>query len=96
MPHKYCSTGGNGERTTTIGQERAANPLLGDAPDEDTFVARLLGGLGSYPRYFAELRADNRAGPALYGADPPPPLIKLGIINMGVSIPTAKLIAMRD
>ena len=34
----FCSAPTNGERTTTIGRERAANPLLA-APDEDTFVA---------------------------------------------------------
>jgi glyoxylase-like metal-dependent hydrolase (beta-lactamase superfamily II)/rhodanese-related sulfurtransferase len=55
-----------GRRATTIGAERAANPLLA-APDADTFVARLLGGLGSFPPYFLRLRARNRAGPALLG-----------------------------
>src|SRR5581483_8732359 len=65
----FCSAPAGGERTTTIGKERAANPLL-DVPDEDTFVARLLAGLGSYPPYFTELREVNRRGPAVYGAFP--------------------------
>ncbi|HEV2086886.1 MAG TPA: rhodanese-like domain-containing protein [Cryptosporangiaceae bacterium] len=68
----FCSAASGGERTTTIGQERAANPLLVGDPDEDTFVARLLGGLGSYPPYFLELRDVNRAGPAVHGSNPPP------------------------
>ncbi len=34
-----CSVAGGGERTTTIGRERAANPLLAEGADEDTFVA---------------------------------------------------------
>ena len=61
----FCSAPANGERTTTIGRERAANPLLA-APDEDAFVTRLLGGLGTYPPYFLELRDVNRRGPKVY------------------------------
>jgi glyoxylase-like metal-dependent hydrolase (beta-lactamase superfamily II)/rhodanese-related sulfurtransferase len=65
----FCSAPADGERTTTIGRERAANPLLA-APDEDAFVARLLAGLGTYPPYFAELREVNRQGPQVYGTFP--------------------------
>jgi rhodanese-related sulfurtransferase len=61
----FCSAPANGERTTTIGRERAANPLLA-ATDEDDFITRLLGGLGSYPPYFLELREVNRRGPHIY------------------------------
>ena len=66
----FCSAPGGGERTTTIGRERAANPLLG-APDENTFVQRLMAGLGTYPDYFLRLRDVNRRGPAVYGDHPP-------------------------
>lgn len=66
----FCSTGGDGARSTTIGAERAGNPLL-QAPDEEAFVARLLGGLGSYPPYFLRLRDVNRAGPVVYDVDGP-------------------------
>jgi hydroxyacylglutathione hydrolase len=62
----FCSTAAGGERTTTIGRERRANPLLA-APDEDAFVKQLLERLGSYPPYFLRLRDVNRRGPALYG-----------------------------
>jgi hydroxyacylglutathione hydrolase len=65
----FCSAPAGAERTTTIGREKAANPLLG-APDEDAFVKMLLGGLGSYPPYFLRLREVNRRGPAVYGAEP--------------------------
>jgi glyoxylase-like metal-dependent hydrolase (beta-lactamase superfamily II)/rhodanese-related sulfurtransferase len=65
----FCAAPAGGERTTTIGRERATNPLLA-APDEDTFVARLLAGLGSYPPYFAELREMNRRGARVYGTFP--------------------------
>lgn len=67
----FCSVAGGGERTTTIGQKRMSNPLLAGDADEDTFVARLLGGLGTYPPYFLELREVNRAGPAIHGRQPP-------------------------
>lgn len=67
----FCSAASSGERTTTIGQERAHNPLLAGGANEDTFVERLLGGLGSYPPYFLELRDVNRAGPEVFGPVPP-------------------------
>jgi hydroxyacylglutathione hydrolase len=66
----FCSAPGTGERTTTIGRERASNPLL-SALDEDAFLQRLTAGLGSYPEYFLRLREVNRRGPAVYGPDLP-------------------------
>jgi glyoxylase-like metal-dependent hydrolase (beta-lactamase superfamily II) len=63
----FCSTAATGERTTTIGRERAANPLL-LAPDEDTFVARLAESFGTYPTYFTRLREVNRRGPTIIGS----------------------------
>ena len=66
----FCSAPASGDRTTTIGRERRANPLL-LAPSEDAFVEQLLGSLGSYPPYFLRLRAVNRRGPHLYGPAPP-------------------------
>jgi glyoxylase-like metal-dependent hydrolase (beta-lactamase superfamily II)/rhodanese-related sulfurtransferase len=64
----FCAAPAGGERTTTIGAERRHNRLLA-APDEDTFVAELLVGFGSYPPYFRRLRDRNRVGPRLLGAD---------------------------
>jgi hydroxyacylglutathione hydrolase len=66
----FCSAPADGARTTTIGAERATNPLLA-APGEDAFVELLLEGLGSYPRYFSRLREVNRGGPAVHGPQPP-------------------------
>jgi glyoxylase-like metal-dependent hydrolase (beta-lactamase superfamily II)/rhodanese-related sulfurtransferase len=65
----FCSTAASGERTTTVGRERAANPLL-QAPDEDAFVARLFATYGSYPTYFSRLREVNRRGPRVWGSLP--------------------------
>jgi hydroxyacylglutathione hydrolase len=66
----FCSVPGAAERTTTVGRERSANPLLA-ARDEDAFVKQLLAGLGSYPPYFLRLREVNRSGPSLYGPGAP-------------------------
>jgi glyoxylase-like metal-dependent hydrolase (beta-lactamase superfamily II)/rhodanese-related sulfurtransferase len=60
-PGSFCSPGTGGEHTTTIGREKATNPLLAGA-DEDTFTASLLAGLGSYPAYFDWMPAINRRG----------------------------------
>jgi rhodanese-related sulfurtransferase len=40
------------------------------ARDEDSFVDRLLAGLGSFPAYFSRLPEVNRRGPRLYGTLP--------------------------
>ena len=66
----FCSAPAGGDRTTTIGAEKRANPLLA-APDEHAFVKLLLEGLGAYPPYFLRLREVNRRGPIVFGADDP-------------------------
>jgi hydroxyacylglutathione hydrolase len=78
----FCSAPPGAERTTTIGRERATNPLLA-VPDEDAFVAALLGCLGTFPPYFLRLGELNRRGPAL----PPPgadlaPLTVLEVVGL--------------
>ena len=65
----FCSAPPGAERTTTIGREKAANPLLA-AADEDTFVKMLLSSLGSFPAYFRLLADENRQGPAILPAEP--------------------------
>ena len=65
----FCSAPGASERTTTIGRERATNPLL-SSPDEDTFVTQLLAGFGTFPTYFSRLPEVNRRGARLYGTVP--------------------------
>ena len=60
----FCAAPPGAERTSSIGAERATNPLL-RADDEDAFVAALVGSLGSFPAYFARLGDQNRRGPAL-------------------------------
>lgn len=64
----FCSAGAGGERTTTLGRERHANPLL-TTTDEDGFVHAFLSGLGSYPVYFRRMRAANRRSIRQYGPE---------------------------
>ncbi|MFJ7077137.1 rhodanese-like domain-containing protein [Streptomyces sp. NPDC098781] len=70
----FCSAPQGAERTTTIGAEKRANTLL-TAPDEESFVRRLLGGLGSYPAYFDRLAEANRRGPEPLPAAPSLPAL---------------------
>lgn len=65
----FCSAPPGAERTSTIATELVTNPLL-QAPDENTFVSRLLESLGSYPPYFRRLPEINRIGPSVLDVDP--------------------------
>ena len=71
----FCSAPGGGDRASTIGRERATNPLL--SMDEDDFVERLLAGLGSFPDYFRLLPSVNQHGLPLH--DDVPALAPLGL-----------------
>lgn len=62
----FCSAPLGSERVSTIGTEKATNPLL-SAPNEDAFVELLLSRLGSFPPYFLRLAEVNRRGPDLVG-----------------------------
>ncbi|MFC9396570.1 MBL fold metallo-hydrolase [Streptomyces sp. NPDC057027] len=65
----FCSAPPGKERTSTIGAQKQANPLLA-APDEDTFVRQLTASLGTYPAYFDRLAETNRRGPAVLTGTP--------------------------
>jgi hydroxyacylglutathione hydrolase len=65
----FCSAPPGADRTSSIGRERATNPLL-RAVDEDAFVAQLVGSLGSFPPYFLRLAEVNRRGPAVLAGPP--------------------------
>ncbi len=71
----FCSVGPtDGPRTSTIGRERASNPLLRPV-DEEAFRTALLAGLGPYPTYYAEMAPINRAGPVVVGRPSRPALL---------------------
>ncbi|MEQ4206810.1 rhodanese-like domain-containing protein [Actinopolymorpha sp. B9G3] len=65
----FCSAPPGAQRTSTIGEEKATNPLL-RAGDEDAFVTALLGSLGSFPPYFLRLAEVNRRGYELPPGEP--------------------------
>ncbi|MFE3456790.1 rhodanese-like domain-containing protein [Nocardiopsis aegyptia] len=65
----FCSSADGGERTSTIGRERATNPLL-RVDGEDAFVEALLASMGTFPDYFLRLADVNQHGPAVLGDSP--------------------------
>jgi hydroxyacylglutathione hydrolase len=65
----FCASPTDAPRTSTVGRERATNPLLREA-DEEVFVGRLLAVLGSYPPYFNRLAEVNRLGPTVLAGQP--------------------------
>ena len=96
-PGSFCSTGGSSERTSTMGQERISNPLLTGNPDEDEFVDRLLGGLGTYPAYFDWLPAYNKSGPVIYGQQwPALPRLPLADFTRAVDDGGAQVVDVRS
>ena len=76
----FCSAPPGGERTSTIGRERATNPLL-QTSGEDEFTQVLLGSLGTFPAYFLRLPEINRRGPRLYDGAPVPPALTMPQVN---------------
>jgi hydroxyacylglutathione hydrolase len=66
-----CSRGIGEAWSSTVGIERATDPLLA-IEDADAFADALLAGQPAVPRYFARMRALNRAGPRVLGGIPEP------------------------
>ncbi|MFG3577270.1 MBL fold metallo-hydrolase [Micromonospora chersina] len=58
----FCSASQSDAPESTIGREKAKNPVLRLAAEE--FVAETLGGLDAYPAYYAHMGVVNAAGPA--------------------------------
>lgn len=70
----FCSSGAaTGGDTSTIGTELQRNDAF-TAPDEDSFVDRLVAGLSAYPRYYAHMGAFNRDGAPAVNLSPPEPV----------------------
>lgn len=76
----FCAVGAGTEMTTTVGAERAANPLA-SARSSRQFVMRALTA-GTYPAYYARMRSLNQAGAPLLGpASPVPSTLRLGEVD---------------
>jgi glyoxylase-like metal-dependent hydrolase (beta-lactamase superfamily II)/rhodanese-related sulfurtransferase len=64
----FCAAGSPREQgTSTIAEERAANPAFTET-DEEVFVRHQLSGLMAFPDYYAEMAPINRAGPPVLGS----------------------------
>lgn len=85
----FCSAPGSTERTTTLGRERATNPLL-SISSEDEFVDRLLDGFGTFPSYFLRLPELNRRGPTPF--DTIPTLDRLSVDTVAEHIADGALV----
>jgi glyoxylase-like metal-dependent hydrolase (beta-lactamase superfamily II)/rhodanese-related sulfurtransferase len=67
----FCSSGTTAEGAeSTIGIERRRNDVL-TAPDEQSFVDKVVAGLGDYPAYYAHMAPLNRQGPSQADFSPP-------------------------
>ena len=67
----FClaSPSGSSDTTSTIGQERAANPYF-QAASEAEFLELALGDLPSFPAYYKRMANINRRGPRILGSLP--------------------------
>lgn len=68
----FCSATPTSGDASTIGRERRSNIALRSS-DEDAFVEELIAGLGTYPRYYAQMGPINRSGPGLPDLSAPHP-----------------------
>ena len=57
----FCSATQSEADASTIGEEKAANPVL--LQDRETWVRELLAGLSDHPAYYAHMAPRNSAGP---------------------------------
>jgi glyoxylase-like metal-dependent hydrolase (beta-lactamase superfamily II)/rhodanese-related sulfurtransferase len=57
----FCSATQSDATSSTIGQEKHANPVL--TQDEETYVRELLDGLAAWPAYYVHMAPANAAGP---------------------------------
>jgi hydroxyacylglutathione hydrolase len=65
----FCSATPTSGESSTIAQQRAANPAL--TLDEQSYVDALLAGLDAFPAYYAQMGPANRRGPAPVDLSPP-------------------------
>jgi glyoxylase-like metal-dependent hydrolase (beta-lactamase superfamily II)/rhodanese-related sulfurtransferase len=65
----FCAASQSDATSSTIGEEKRANPVL--IQDEDTYVTELLDGLGAWPAYYVHMSPRNAEGPSAPDLDPP-------------------------
>lgn len=67
----FCSAGAGSARTSTLGAERASNPML-EIDDEEAFARWFPTTFPAAPAYYFRMRAFNAAGPRLVREIPAP------------------------
>jgi hydroxyacylglutathione hydrolase len=67
----FCSATQSAATSSTIGQEKLANPVL--TLNERAYIESLLAGLDAWPAYYAHMAPVNLAGPAGPDLSPPRP-----------------------
>ncbi len=66
----FCTASGAGRTTSTIGREKAENPLY-RFDEVEAFVENQLSALVPYPRYYAHMGPTNKQNPTAVRIDPP-------------------------
>jgi glyoxylase-like metal-dependent hydrolase (beta-lactamase superfamily II)/rhodanese-related sulfurtransferase len=92
-PGSYCSVSAAGGATSSIGAERASNPLLAIG-DAETFARAQLSGLRPYPAYYRDIGPINLAGAGPIPEDAVPLLdaaTVAGLVDRGVAVVDARL-----
>ena len=69
----FCTASGAGRTTSTIGREKAENPLY-QFDDPEAFVDNQLGSLVPYPSYYAHMGPTNKQDPTAVAVSQPRPL----------------------
>jgi rhodanese-related sulfurtransferase/glyoxylase-like metal-dependent hydrolase (beta-lactamase superfamily II) len=70
----FCSAGDGGDRTSTLGRERAANPVL-SFEEEDEFARWFPTTFPAVPAYFSRMRPINQQGARLSSEIASPPAL---------------------
>jgi hydroxyacylglutathione hydrolase len=81
----FCTAGGAGRATSTIGDEQRENPVLA-YPDAAAFVAGQLSGLQPYPAYYAHMGPINTLGPDAMPAPSVPELSPGEVVALGGTV----------
>lgn len=74
----FCTASGAGRTTSTIGQEKAENPLY-RIDDVDAFVENQLSALVPYPRYYAHMGPANKQNPTAVHIEHPQELSPIDV-----------------
>jgi len=66
----FCGAGMSNQPTSTLAEQRASNPYLNPALDEDAFVQRICDGVPLRPAYYARMKQINSDGPCMFEEAP--------------------------